>query len=165
MVPNHINRPAYAIRDSSGREAAQDDAEDVDGKFPLGGEAERKLRSVASLARTVREYAGSLAKDLPGRLLCGITNNALEAGIAACGPGQPFKNIARAIHTIIEPQYHGMDFCVSPAFSGHGIGSAFHRQPWVLHHCKPYCLRRLLSSKETIPPVGYSLMDGQLARR
>ncbi|KAJ3846853.1 methionyl aminopeptidase [Lentinula lateritia] len=204
MVPNHINRPPYTIRDSSGHEAGHKDAEDVDGKFPLGGEAEGKLRSVASLAKTVRDYAGSLVKvgtttnaidaavhdfiisrgaypsplmyngfpkscctsvnniithgipddrpledgdiiniditvflngyhgdtsqtwlvgdvDLPGRLLCGITNNALEAGIAACGPGQPFKNIARAIHTIIEPQYHGMDF-------------SFHRQPWVLHH-------------------------------
>ncbi|KAJ3994857.1 peptidase M24, structural domain-containing protein [Lentinula boryana] len=216
-VPKYISRPPYAILNKTSQENLQNDAEDADGRFPLGGEAERKLRTVASLAKDVREYAGSLVKvgtttnaidaavheyiisrgaypspllyngfpkscctsinnvithgipddrpledgdiinvditvylngyhgdtsktwlvgdvDLPGRLLCNITNSALEAGIAACGPGQPFKNIGRAIHTLIEPRYHGMDFCVSPAFSGHGIGSVFHRKPWILHH-------------------------------
>ncbi|KAJ3773056.1 methionine aminopeptidase [Lentinula raphanica] len=216
-VPEHIARPSYARINRSLREDVQNNAEDADGRFPLGGEAEQKLRSVASLAKDVREYAGTLVKvgtttnaidaavheyiisrgaypspllyngfpkscctsinniithgipddrpledgdiinvdvtvylngyhgdtsntwlvgdvDLPGRLLCDITNKALEAGTAVCGPGQPFKNIGRAIHALIEPQYHGMDFCVSPAFSGHGIGSVFHRKPWILHH-------------------------------
>ncbi|KAJ4490660.1 methionyl aminopeptidase [Lentinula aciculospora] len=204
-VPNHIIRPLYARSGLISGKDMHNDVEDADGKLPLGGDPERKLRSVASLARDVREYAGSLVKvgvttnaidaavheyiisrgaypsplmyngfpkscctsrpledgdiinidvtvylngfhgdtsktwlvgdvDKPGRLLCDMTNNALEAGIAACGPGRPFKNIGRAIHALIEPQYHGMDFCVSPAFSGHGIGSVFHRKPWILHH-------------------------------
>ncbi|KIK64237.1 hypothetical protein GYMLUDRAFT_161835 [Collybiopsis luxurians FD-317 M1] len=214
-VPDHIKRPPYALNGSS--KDIQEGAEDRAGKIPLGGDAEQKLRSAASLAREVREYAGSLVKvgtttntidaavhdyiishgaypspllyngfpkscctsinniithgipdnrpledgdivnidvtiylngyhgdtsqtwlvgdvDLPGRLLCSITNQALEAGISACGPGQPFKNIGQAIHAVIEPQYQGFDFCVSPAFSGHGIGSVFHRKPWILHH-------------------------------
>lgn len=93
MVPNHINRPPYAIRDSSSRKAVQKDAEDVDGKFPLGGEAEGKLRSVASLAKTVREYAGSLVKvclhyNLSSLYLAqwktrkvGTTTNAIDAAV------------------------------------------------------------------------------------
>ncbi|KAJ3756241.1 methionine aminopeptidase [Lentinula raphanica] len=223
-VPEHITQPSYARINHSLREDVQNNAEDADGRFPLGGEAEQKLSSVACLAKDVREYAGTLVKvgttmnaidaavheyiisrgaypspllyngfpkscctrsrptqsdiqvlnniithgipddrpledgnvivtvylngyhgdtsktwlvgdvDLPGRLLCDITNKALEAGIAACGPGQPFKNIGRAIHALIEPQYHGMDFCVSPAFSGHGIGSVSHCKPWILPH-------------------------------
>ncbi|KAI0638630.1 methionine aminopeptidase [Trametes polyzona] len=68
--------------------------------------------------------------DEKGRELVSVTEAALEAGIAACGPGRPFKAIGRAIHDLLR----GKDFCVSPQFSGHGIGREFHRQPWILHH-------------------------------
>ncbi|KAI0832873.1 peptidase M24, structural domain-containing protein [Trametes gibbosa] len=68
--------------------------------------------------------------DERGRELVEITEAALEAGIAACGPGRPFKSIGRAIHDLLR----GKDYCVSPQFSGHGIGRDFHRQPWILHH-------------------------------
>ncbi|KAI0650891.1 methionine aminopeptidase [Trametes meyenii] len=68
--------------------------------------------------------------DEKGRELVEITEAALEAGIAACGPGRPFKGIGRAIHNLLR----GKDFCVSPQFTGHGIGRDFHRQPWILHH-------------------------------
>ncbi|KAI0355456.1 methionine aminopeptidase [Trametes cingulata] len=68
--------------------------------------------------------------DEKGRELVEITEAALEAGIAACGPGRPFRGIGRAIHELLR----GKDYCVSPQFTGHGIGREFHRQPWILHH-------------------------------
>ncbi|KAJ8087230.1 hypothetical protein PM082_006060 [Marasmius tenuissimus] len=72
--------------------------------------------------------------DQPGRNLCEITNKTLQTGIDACGPGQPFKNIGRAIHDLVKKPYRGMDFCISQQFSGHGIGTEFHQPPWIWHH-------------------------------
>ncbi|KAF8651148.1 hypothetical protein AX16_004850 [Volvariella volvacea WC 439] len=68
--------------------------------------------------------------DQPGRSLVYITNRALREGIRACGPGQPFKEIARAIQGVIGD----LDYSVSSQFTGHGIGDVFHRPPWILHH-------------------------------
>ncbi|THU85496.1 methionyl aminopeptidase [Dendrothele bispora CBS 962.96] len=84
--------------------------------------------------------------DVHGRTLVSLTNAALKAGIAACGPGKPFRGIGKAIHELVnnkkisslaaseELDLTGMEFCVSPEFNGHGIGKEFHRQPWILHH-------------------------------
>jgi len=72
----------------------------------------------------------SLARqDEPGRDLVQMTNIALEAGINACGPGRPFNGIGRAIHEIVRNTSHS----VCPAFAGHGIGTVFHRPPWIYH--------------------------------
>ncbi|KAI0920822.1 hypothetical protein AcW1_005011 [Taiwanofungus camphoratus] len=68
--------------------------------------------------------------DEKGLELVQVTRDALEAGIAACGPGRPFKGIGRAIHELIRHK----NFCVSTQFTGHGIGGDFHRRPWILHH-------------------------------
>ncbi|KAI0774701.1 methionine aminopeptidase [Trametes elegans] len=68
--------------------------------------------------------------DEKGRELVAVTEAALEAGISACGPGRSFKDIGQAIHELLR----GKDYCVSPQFSGHGIGREFHRQPWILHN-------------------------------
>ncbi|TBU58677.1 methionine aminopeptidase [Dichomitus squalens] len=67
--------------------------------------------------------------DEKGRELVSITEAALEVGIAACGPGRPFKDIGKAIHQLLR----GKDYSVSSAFTGHGIGQEFHRQPWIHH--------------------------------
>ncbi|RPD67446.1 methionine aminopeptidase [Lentinus tigrinus ALCF2SS1-7] len=67
--------------------------------------------------------------DEKGRELVSVTEAALEAGIAVCGPGRPFKGIAQAIREVIR----GKDFSVSPMFTGHGIGREFHRRPWIYH--------------------------------
>jgi len=70
--------------------------------------------------------------DEAGRKLVEVTNKALQLGIETCGPGRPFKEIGRAIH-----QYackEAGDFCVSSTFTGHGIGTIFHRPPWIFHH-------------------------------
>ncbi|KAL4081355.1 peptidase M24, structural domain-containing protein [Scleroderma yunnanense] len=68
--------------------------------------------------------------DETGRDLVNITNAALEAGISACGPGRPFQDIGLTIHKFIQ-KTPGYSVCT--AFSGHGIGTVFHRPPWIYH--------------------------------
>lgn len=69
-----------------------------------------------------------------------MTNTALEAGIEACGPGRPFNVIGRAMHEVIR----NSRYAICPAFAGHGIGTVFHRPPWIQHTCKSnfscYCV-------------------------
>ncbi|CAK5265965.1 unnamed protein product [Mycena citricolor] len=60
-VPAHITRPAYA-----GAPEQQRPPEDEGGKLQLGGDAERRLRAAARLARDVRP---------------GITTNAIDARV------------------------------------------------------------------------------------
>ncbi|OAX42044.1 methionyl aminopeptidase [Rhizopogon vinicolor AM-OR11-026] len=67
--------------------------------------------------------------DEPGRDLVRATSAALEAGIEACGPGRPFNAIGRAIHEATR----NTRYAVCPAFAGHGIGTVFHRPPWIQH--------------------------------
>ncbi|KAK0243408.1 methionyl aminopeptidase [Armillaria nabsnona] len=73
--------------------------------------------------------------DAEGRVLCAVTSNALKAGIAVCGPGKPFRAIGQAIHYYLSRSSEslGMDLCISQQFTGHGIGTAFHAKPWILH--------------------------------
>jgi methionyl aminopeptidase len=68
-------------------------------------------------------------QDESGRELVQMTNVALEAGIDACGPGRPFNCIGRAIYEVVRNTRHS----VCPAFAGHGIGTVFHRPPWIYH--------------------------------
>ena len=70
-------------------------------------------------------------KDAQGRELVQVTNDALEAGIQACAPGKPYRNIGQAIQELV----HKTDkYSVSPQFTGHGIGVKFHHPPWIIHH-------------------------------
>ena len=64
-----------------------------------------------------------------------MTNAALDAAIAACGPGKKFSGIGRAIHEVLR----GKDYSVCPIFTGHGIGREFHRRPWIYHTCGLSC--------------------------
>ncbi|KAF8505932.1 methionyl aminopeptidase [Russula emetica] len=68
--------------------------------------------------------------DEAGRDLVTATNEALDAGIAVCGPGKPFKSIGQAIHDVADQR----GYSVSSQFTGHGISEVFHRSPWILHH-------------------------------
>ncbi|EPQ58880.1 methionyl aminopeptidase [Gloeophyllum trabeum ATCC 11539] len=86
---------------------------------------------------TSRTFALSPSSlDAPGAHLLATTELALNAGIAACGPGRPFKDIGRAVHACVERESRarGMQMCISTQFTGHGIGTVFHRPPWILHH-------------------------------
>jgi len=60
-----------------------------------------------------------------------VTNRALRAGIGACAPGRPFKDIGLAINNVL-----GKNYSVSSQFCGHGIGTFFHTRPWIFHHSK-----------------------------
>ncbi|KAG6917687.1 hypothetical protein DXG01_001662 [Tephrocybe rancida] len=199
-VPTHIERPFYARPDYN--EGHKDPELNAYENITLGGEVEERLRNAASLARKVRDYAGTLVKpgvttnsidasvhdyilrhsaypsplryqDFPrsictsinniiahgipddrplhdgdiiniditvylkgyhgdtsqtflvgnvdeqGQELVKLTNAALQAGIDACGPGKPFRDIGRAIHELIR----NTSYSVSSQFTGHGIGT------------------------------------------
>ncbi|KAG1877432.1 methionyl aminopeptidase [Suillus subluteus] len=201
-VPSHIVRPKYAVQNDPSIDHEQQ--YEGDGRINLGSIDEKRVRAAATLAKNVRQYAGSLVQpgvttnsidaaihnfiiaheaypspllykgfprscctsvnnvvshgipddrpledgdiinidvtiyldgyhgdtsstflvgdvDEPGRDLVHITNTALEAGI----------NCLRtwAIHEIVRNTCHS----VCPAFAGHGIGTVFHRPPWIYH--------------------------------
>ncbi|KAI0068523.1 Creatinase/aminopeptidase [Artomyces pyxidatus] len=78
---------------------------------------------------TSRTFLVGDVDDL-GQDLVDATSDALDAGIAACGPGRPFKSIGQAVHKLAAKR----GYSVSSEFSGHGIGKVFHRSPWILHH-------------------------------
>jgi methionyl aminopeptidase len=83
----------------------------------------------------------SPSQDDQGRELVKVTNEALLVGIQSCGPGRPFKGIGKAIHEFIRER----GYSVSTQFTGHGIGTTFHKPPQILHDCE---LRSVLSSKK-----------------
>ncbi|TFY53138.1 hypothetical protein EVJ58_g9616, partial [Rhodofomes roseus] len=68
--------------------------------------------------------------DEKGRELVKITEDALEAAIGVCAPGQPLNLIGKTIHELLR----GTKYSVSTQFTGHGIGEDFHKSPWILHH-------------------------------
>ncbi|PVF96545.1 Creatinase/aminopeptidase [Serendipita vermifera] len=95
--------------------------------------------------------------DAKGQHLLSTAYQALQVGISACGPGKPIKGIGNAIQRFISsgrvdpqsqvlplagqvpfqtesrPQHDGIVYNICSAFSGHGIGSQFHTQPWIYH--------------------------------
>jgi Metallopeptidase family M24 len=97
-------------------------------------------------------YVGSVSEA--AQRLCNATKEALEASIAECGPGVPFKRIGHAIHAVAD-KYR----CVSPlelfakavrrgALSEHFFAKAFRRMApgprggcfagLLVHRC-PWC--------------------------
>lgn len=89
-------------------------------------------------------------QDEAGRNLVNTTSEALEAGIAVCGPGKPFKAIGKAIHDVADQG----GYSVSSQFTGHGIGEVFHRPPWILHHRESRCLNGSHADRETLRQRG-----------
>jgi methionyl aminopeptidase len=63
------------------------------------------------------------------RNLIKATNEALQAGIDACGLWKPYNGIGKAISAVAS-QYK---FTVVPELSGHGIGREYHQHPLILH--------------------------------
>ncbi|EDQ88513.1 uncharacterized protein MONBRDRAFT_32818 [Monosiga brevicollis MX1] len=101
------------------------------------------------LCRTV--LVGAAQDDVAPRLVQ-TAREACEAGIAACGPGQEYSDIARAIETHVEKQ----GFFVSPYFTGHGIGKHFHQAPGIHHETQVDSasdLRMLPGHVFTIEPI------------
>jgi len=76
-------------------------------------------------------YVGQV--DEASRHLVEVTRECLELGIAAVRPGRPLSDIGLAIETHASRNRLG----VVRAFVGHGIGTAFHSRPTVLHYFDP----------------------------
>ncbi|KAJ7606910.1 methionyl aminopeptidase [Roridomyces roridus] len=87
--------------------------------------------------------------DDTGKELVEMTNRALQAGIDACAPGRPFSDIGKAIHDLIDPT----SFSISPDFNGHGIGTEFHREPWIVHNLNNGAGRMMPGHCFTIEPA------------
>lgn len=73
---------------------------------------------------------GHTATDDAGRALVNVTKRALDAAIAAVGPGLPVTVIGNVIDPILRAGGYGS----IKEFAGHGIGEHFHTQPLVYHH-------------------------------
>ncbi|MVA77699.1 type I methionyl aminopeptidase [Auraticoccus sp. F435] len=65
--------------------------------------------------------------------LIGATERALEAGIAAAGPGARLGDISAAIGAVLT----GAGYRVNTEFGGHGIGSTMHQDPHVPNAGRP----------------------------
>jgi methionyl aminopeptidase len=72
---------------------------------------------------------GDAAGDARARALVRETRAALDAAVAACGPGVPIARIG----DVIAPRAAAARCTIVDAFAGHGVGSVFHTQPIVRH--------------------------------
>jgi methionyl aminopeptidase len=70
--------------------------------------------------------------DEKGKALVECTKETLNKAISICGPGVPYKEIARTICELAMKN----GFSVSEELSGHGIGKEFHSLPLIYHHCE-----------------------------
>ncbi|MGG7566179.1 type I methionyl aminopeptidase [Rhodovulum sp. DZ06] len=79
-----------------------------------------------------RMYIAGSPKPFALRLI-DVTHEALMRGIAAAKPGATFGDIGHAIQVYAE----GQNCSVVRDFCGHGLGTAFHEPPNVLHYGRP----------------------------
>lgn len=63
-VPSHIVRPKYAVQHdpSMSSETDHEQQYEGDGRITLGSIDEKRMRAAATLAKNVRQYAGSLVQ-------------------------------------------------------------------------------------------------------
>jgi methionyl aminopeptidase len=71
--------------------------------------------------------------DATSRRLLGVTQRALEAGIAAAQMGNHIGDIGAAVQSVVE----AAGFSVVKDLVGHGIGEEFHEEPQVPNYGKP----------------------------
>lgn len=80
------------------------------------------------------------SKPLESITMINATERALDAGIAAAGPGARIGDISHAIGTVLSDA----GYPVNTQFGGHGIGSTMHQDPHVPNTGRPgrgYTLR------------------------
>jgi methionyl aminopeptidase len=65
--------------------------------------------------------------------MIGVTERALQAGIAAAGPGARIGDISHAIGAVLSDA----GYQINPDFGGHGIGSTMHQDPHVANSGRP----------------------------
>ncbi|MGC5616421.1 type I methionyl aminopeptidase [Georgenia sp. Z1491] len=71
--------------------------------------------------------------DPESERLIDATRRALDAGIAAAGPGQRIGDLSHAIGTVLSDA----GYPVNTQFGGHGIGSTMHQDPHVPNTGRP----------------------------
>jgi methionyl aminopeptidase len=95
------------------------------------------LDLAVSLGGVVADSATSFvvggSPDPESAALIGATERALEAGIAAAGPGARVGDVSHAIGTVLR----GAGYPVNTAFGGHGVGSTMHQDPHVPNSGRP----------------------------
>ncbi|MGQ9475583.1 MAG: type I methionyl aminopeptidase [Actinomycetota bacterium] len=77
-------------------------------------------------ADAARTYAVGEVSDTARRLM-EVTLASLEAGIAACRPGNRLGDVSNSIQRVVE----GGGFSVVVQFVGHGIGREMHEEPQI----------------------------------
>lgn len=92
---------------------------------------------------------GSAAADAAARSLDTATLDSLNAAVSICGPGVPIA----AIGALIEPRLAAAGFSPVREYAGHGIGTAFHTQPIVMHHRNSAPERMREGMTFTIEPI------------
>ncbi|GJP34525.1 hypothetical protein CLOM_g18962 [Closterium sp. NIES-68] len=92
-------------------------------------------------------FCGNVSK--PAQKLVQVTEEALDAAIALCGPDVEFKKIGHAIHAVADKHGYG----VVRKFIGHGVGSVFHAGPAVLHYRNNEPGRMQVGQTFTIEPM------------
>jgi methionyl aminopeptidase len=77
-------------------------------------------------------WCGDIAESavLPGgkpgaEILLRACRRAVAAGVRACGPGERWSSVARAIRGVVAAE----EFVVLPELSGHGVGRLLHEPP------------------------------------
>lgn len=74
---------------------------------------------------------GNISKEL--EQLLDVTKQALEIGLNQAKPGNHVSDISYAIESFIKPYEYG----IVEEFTGHGIGSSLHEEPYVPNFGKP----------------------------
>ena len=91
------------------------------------------------------------AVDKDAQLLMRTAEEAMYRGIAACGVGHKFSEIADAISAHVRSV--SSTYSVSPDFCGHGIGALFHLPPLVVHTPHRGSERMKVGQAFTIEPI------------
>lgn len=72
--------------------------------------------------------------DSTSQKLLEVTQEAMQRGIAAAGPGKRLGDIGAAIQQYVEENR----FSVVREYTGHGVGRRLHEEPTVLHYGQPH---------------------------
>mmetsp|Transcript_48476 Transcript_48476/g.155060 ORF Transcript_48476/g.155060 Transcript_48476/m.155060 type:complete len:307 (+) Transcript_48476:407-1327(+) len=92
-------------------------------------------------------FVGEVAPE--ARKIVEVTKESLDAAIAVCKPGAPFKAIGAAIQVLADEHGYG----VVRNFVGHGVGQSFHSGPAVLHYKNEHPGVMVLGQTFTIEPM------------
>ena len=91
------------------------------------------LKAGVAADAAITFVVGGAEKQPQGGALIAATERALEAGIAAAGPGARIGDLSHAIGTVLTEA----GYPVNTQFGGHGIGSTMHQDPHVSNTGRP----------------------------